>query len=229
MYKDDIVVQVVTNRVPWAFKKVFVLAQDPLAMIRNNLQAESQAICVRHLWGKLVFLWHHPFQSPLLETPKRVPKLLVYQNFGNANLVTKCLSTILVPLNTPPSKTATWWISSLIFYWIGPKTELRTLSAKIANKPSQTCERTELWTNGRFWTRTCCPEIIGCDALWSAKEPPKRAPKIADAPKLLVLKVPRTRDLASQRFWYPLRVVDSPGGTWQKDTPKVVRNSCTSC
>ena len=53
---------------------------------------------------------------------------------GNANLFTKCLFTILVPLNPPPPPKQQSDGSPIEFMLKGPQTELRTLS--------QNCEQT---------------------------------------------------------------------------------------
>ena len=62
----------------------------------------------------------------------------------------RCCSQFLCHLTPPLPKTMKWWISS----WISikrPSKQNCEHSAKIANKLSENCEQTELWTNGCFW------------------------------------------------------------------------------
>ena len=59
---------------------------------------------------------------------------------GNACLITKCLFTIFVPLNPPPSQPAKWWISSSISIKKTSKQNCEH-SPKNSNKPSENCEQ----------------------------------------------------------------------------------------
>ena len=70
-------------------------------------------------------------------------------DFGNVNLFTICLFTILLPFNPPPLPNQQSDGFPLESVLKGPQTELRTLSKK---KTLPNCEQAELWTNGRFWT-----------------------------------------------------------------------------
>ena len=84
----------------------------------------------------------HPF-THYRENSSKIVKFGAVIFLGSANLFTKCLFTIFVPLNPPP-QSAKWWTSS----W--PQTELRTLSQN-CEQTSKNCKQTELWTNKRFW------------------------------------------------------------------------------
>ena len=104
-----------------------------------------------NLWKSVVF-WKICILGSLCQLRSVTLSAPWYYVMRNRQFLHKNSVHNLVTLSLPP-KAAKWWISS----WIsekGPQTELQTISHNCANKLSENCEQTALWTNRRLWVIT---------------------------------------------------------------------------
>ena len=102
---------------------------------------------------------------------------------GNARLFTKCLFTSLVPLNPPPPQNSEVMDLLSNFYEKALKKNCKH-PAKIANKLSENCDQTDLWTNGRFWNQVC--KIKACrNCTFGSVRPFRLAPSLSEVRLIL--------------------------------------------